>query len=43
MTDMWAVRRGGYAALQRLCAIAVLTAPVTYRQIVDEPQLLGAA
>jgi len=28
---------------QRLCAIAVLTAPVTYRQIVDEPQLLGAA
>jgi transposase-like protein len=28
---------------QRLCAIAVLTAPVTYRQIVDEPQLLGVA
>lgn len=28
---------------QRLCAIAVLTEPVTYRQIVDGPQLLGAA
>jgi len=28
---------------QRLCAIAVLTAPVTYRRIVDEAQLLGAA
>lgn len=28
---------------QRLCAIAALTPPVTYRQIVDETQLLGAA
>lgn len=28
---------------QRLCAIAVLTAPVTYRRIVDEAQLLGPA
>lgn len=28
---------------QRLCAIAVLTPPVTYRQIVDAAQLLGVA
>jgi len=29
--------------VQRLCAIPVLTPPVTYRRIVDEAQLVGAA
>jgi hypothetical protein len=28
---------------QRLCTIALFTAPATYRRIVDEAQLLGAA